>query len=387
MGTIWTILIVGLGLLLSYLGLAVVLARHWRVPWPATETIIRELPTPGHHVVLYHLPPERPRFREPVVICHGLGANRYNVDFVDDGQGRDRSSLARALQRAGFDIWILELRGHGNASVPRGAKWSVDDQVNEDVSEAVQTVLELTNAPTLLWVGHSWGGLLPVLFKIRQRPLSEHIRAIVSIGSPFTMPAKSSIGRMAPMLRRWIEVIGRPIPLRLLSRLVLPAVYLWPRWPRTWSAPLAPMSPGTIRGILSSMTEDIPVGLLRQIVHWVELGYLADERGTPDYERFERLTTPTLLVAGAKDHIAPPSSIAWLRDRAGEDVTMKIMGRGTGCAADYGHGGLILSDRAPDEVFPIIRAWLAARATPLRWGKSKGSNGNGGFVQGGFRTN
>jgi len=63
------------------------------------------------------------------------------------------------------------------------------------------------------------------------------------------------------------------------------------------------------------------------------------------------------------------------------------MGRGTGCAADYGHGGLILSDRAPDEVFPIIRAWLAARATPLRWGKSKGSNGNGGFVQGGFRTN
>lgn len=135
------------------------------------------------------------------------------------------------------------------------------------------------------------------------------------------------------------------------------------------------------------MTEDIPASLLRQLVDWIETGRIADDRGVPDEPNFVRLTTPTLLIAGAKDHLAPPAAMAWLRDRAGDEVTLKIMGRGTGCAADYGHGGLILSERAPDEVFPLIRAWLAARATPIRQRRGATLSSNGGLLRGGFGQN
>ncbi len=387
MTTVWTIVLGLLALVAAYLALAFILARRWRLPWPPTETVIRELPSPGHHVALFHLPPERARFVEPVIVCHGLGANRYNVDFLDDGRGRDRSSLARALQRAGFDVWVLELRGHGRATVPAGARWTVDDQVDEDVAEAIQTVLSLTEAPSVLWVGHSWGGLLQVLFQVRQAPLANRVRAVVAIGSPFTMRLQGWLARAEPLLRRWVELTDRPLPLRWLAWLVLPTLMLWPRWPRNWSAPLAPMTPGTVRRILASMTQDIPPGLLMQILDWVTTGRLADRYGRPDEEHFGRLTTPTLLVAGAKDHIAPPAAMAWLRDRAGEDVSLKIMGRGTGCAADYGHGGLLLSDRAPDEVFPLIRAWLAARATPIRLRKPLDLRSNGNLTQGDFGKN
>ena len=387
MTSIVTISVGLLGFVALYLGVALVLGRRWRIPWPPVETVIRELSTPGHHIALFHLPPERARFLEPVILCHGLGANRFNVDFVDDGERRDRSSLARALVRAGFDVWVLELRGHGLAKVPAGARWTVDDQVDQDVAEAVQTVLALTEASSVLWVGHSWGGLLQVLFQVRGAPLADKVKALVAIGSPFTMRIQPTFAQMGPWLRWWIDTVGRGLPLKRLAWLALPLLLLWPRWPRRWSAPLAPLSPGAVRGICASMTEDIPVGLLRQLLDWMDTGRLADIDGSPDELRFERLTTPTLLVAGAKDHLAPPASMAWLRDRAGDEVAMKIMGRGTGCAADYGHGGLLLSDRAPDEVFPLVRAWLAARATPLRSRRSQTITSNGGIVRGSFGNN
>ena len=387
MGNEWITALGGAGLVLGYIGLAALLARRWRIPWPPTETVVRELSMPGHHIALYHRPPERARFVEPVILCHGLGANRFNVDFVDDGRGRDRSSLARALQRAGFDVWILELRGHGKATVPSGAEWTVDDQVNEDVAEAVQTVLALTDAPSVLWVGHSWGGLLQVLFQVRQAPLAARVSAIVALGAPFTMRVQKRFLRLASPLRRWLALTNRALPLRRLAWLALPMLLLWPRWPRSWSAPLAPLAPGIVRGLLASMTEDIPACLLRQVLAWMDSGQLADAAGKPDEARFSRLTKPTLLIAGAKDHVAPPAAVAWLRDRAGEGVSLKIMGRGTGCAADYGHGGLMLSDRAPDEVFPLVRAWLAAHATPIRRRKSVNVTGNGRIVIGGLGDN
>lgn len=87
-------------LIVTYLGLAAVLGRRWRIRWPPTETVIRELPTPGHHVALYHLPPERARFHEPVILCHGLGANRFNVDFVTTARGEIAlASLAPSRRR------------------------------------------------------------------------------------------------------------------------------------------------------------------------------------------------------------------------------------------------------------------------------------------------
>ena len=48
--------------------------------------------------------------RAPILLIHGLGSNRYDVDFPDE-----RISLAKYLYRKGFDVWVLEMRGAGKS--------------------------------------------------------------------------------------------------------------------------------------------------------------------------------------------------------------------------------------------------------------------------------
>src|SRR5690606_26287692 len=59
----------------------------------------------GWQLALHHRPPARGGHGTPLLLCHGMGSNRFNMD------GPGRASLARHLQAAGFDVWVLELRG------------------------------------------------------------------------------------------------------------------------------------------------------------------------------------------------------------------------------------------------------------------------------------
>jgi pimeloyl-ACP methyl ester carboxylesterase len=100
-----------------------------------------------------------PRTRCPVLLCHGLGANRFTFDL-----GR-APSLAVYLAHAGFDVWSLELRGHGRSDRPGlGSRhrfgWSFDDYLRRDLPAAIAKVLDTTGTPQLHLVGHSMGGIL-----------------------------------------------------------------------------------------------------------------------------------------------------------------------------------------------------------------------------------
>lgn len=145
------------------------------------------------------------RFSEPVLLCHGMGANRYSFDFDE------RYSLARHLARKGFESWVVELRGRGLAGPL--AEATFDDQAEHDVGAALRAVLS-TGAPAVSWVGHSKGGL--ALFAHLVRNPSAPVRAAVAIGSPFRFTAQ--VG-----LRKFLETIApalgrRSIPLARLSR-------------------------------------------------------------------------------------------------------------------------------------------------------------------------
>ena len=68
----------------------------------------------GWTLALYRYPPIG-HWREnqpPVFLCHGLGANRFNLDAPG------KLSLAKWLSEKGFDAWVVELRGAGKSSRP-----------------------------------------------------------------------------------------------------------------------------------------------------------------------------------------------------------------------------------------------------------------------------
>src|SRR5262245_57629201 len=117
-----TLLLAG-GLVLGWM----VIRRRYILPTPADE-IHHAATADGWLLALYRYRPKNPLpRREPVLLCHGMLSNRFNVDLDEE------VSLARHLRQAGFDAWVMELRGHGRSvrreGRPGGFDWSLDDYI------------------------------------------------------------------------------------------------------------------------------------------------------------------------------------------------------------------------------------------------------------------
>lgn len=95
--------------------------------------------------------------RHPVLLCHGLGANRLVFDTDP------RYSLAAWLVAQGFDVYAVELRGHGLSEKPGKGKrwgWGMAEYAEIDLPAAFAHVLEYTQKDALHYIGHSMGGIL-----------------------------------------------------------------------------------------------------------------------------------------------------------------------------------------------------------------------------------
>jgi alpha-beta hydrolase superfamily lysophospholipase len=328
------------------------------------ERLVVELPTPGHHIALHHHVPKQPRWVEPVILCHGLAANRFNMDFFEDGHRSDRFSLARALARRGFDVWVLETRGHGWARVPRRSTWTVFDEVDEDVVTAIETVTAVTERDRVFWVGHSWGGLLQLLLQASGRPEAERVAGVVALGTPGRFGRDGALARLRKLSRTADRLGAVRLPLELAARLALPLVGLLNALARRRWPALAPLSSSLLRHLLASLAEDIPPGIVRQVQTWAREGHPIDDAGRPIV--WTEIRAPLLLIAGTMDWVAPPEAVAPIAESSrSSDLQLVVLGRTHGHRYDFGHGGLLLSEPAPDLVFPMVADWLAARAQSL----------------------
>lgn len=348
----------------SWVGVLALLWRRFRMVDPRGEVHRVPLSTPDHEVAFLRYEPEVPTFREPVILCHGLAANRFNLDFFDDGTGSDRRSLARYLARRGFDVWVLELRGTGLARVPKGADWSIDDEVEEDLPAAIDAVLRETGAERLLWVGHSKGGIMQYLHQGRRRPGHEKVAGLVAIGSPGTVEYQRAGVAGLILVGRFLTLFLDRIPMRLLAVPLLPFAELIHFLGRRVLRVIDALDARVLRRLFANLPADISRGVANQLMEWVS----EPERtlvGLEDHS-LRGVQVPLLLIAGSLDPLAPPPAVEHVAQRVGStDVTFKVMGRAHGSAVEYGHGDLIIGDHAPDEVFPLVGDWLSVRARRL----------------------
>ena len=124
---------------------------------------IHRIPTEdGWHLALHRYRPAMQRMRNPVLLIHGMGANRYNFDLDDE------ISLARGLAARGFDTWCLELRGAGLSDRPSwgmGLDWrfDFDDHLRYDLPAALRAIAARADGAKPLLLGHSMGGLLALV--------------------------------------------------------------------------------------------------------------------------------------------------------------------------------------------------------------------------------
>lgn len=311
--------------------------------WKPDETYRPRTPD-GAYIALgrYH-PRGRRLFVEPVVLAHGLGANRFDLDFDD------RYSLARFLARRGFETWVLEMRGRGHAGA-HGRHTSFDDQAEHDVATALKEI-----GQRVLWVGHSKGGLAAYAHLARNP--SAPIAAIVTLGSPVAFHGHDA--GFKTFTRLMAPLFGLPvIPMRAATRLAT-LTGLPPEPIGSYLVNRQNLDPSIVRKAIFNVSADIFGGVAKQFARWVAKGTFDGNDGFDYFRGLSAVRAPVMLIAGSDDKLAPPEAVLAARKTLGGPVA-ELVARG------YGHGDLSVGQRAPEEIYPEVAAFLAQHATAVR---------------------
>ena len=315
----------------------------------------------GWRLAIHHYRPQgRSTDEIPVVLCHGLGANRY----IFDAPGSP--SLARFLSKRGRDVWVAELRGSGMSDRPGifladvPYSWTFDDHLHYDVPAIISHVINRTSAGTIHWVGHSMGGMLIHAY------LSEHkcpaICSAITLGAP-TDFSKTTMKAIIILSRMRFALRLMPIPpMPFNGRLVVPIA---DRVPACLLGLFYPpnIAPDVARRIVALGSELITSWKLwLDFGRFVDTGVLAHENGRPYLKNISQSSVPIFLIAGAKDAMAPPDSVsaACVPGKDSGERLYNVLGKTSGTVEDYGHVDLLVGMRAEQEVFPSILEWLAA---------------------------
>ncbi len=316
----------------------------------------------GWDLALYRYGPSLPLpGQSPVLLCHGLGANRYNLDAPGE------ISLARWLHSHGHDVWVVELRGAGNSTKPkRGNRfrydWTFDDYVLRDVPALLDVITRETGESQVHWVGHSMGGMVAYAHAIQcsRRGVADRLRSVTALGSP-------AFARV-----HW-PIVGRAIGLRHILK-VLPRIpYGGPAYLLAPIMPLVKETAGRIFGnprnlstldmmkLVCVVPQDLPSTLIAQFADWYADRGFSQTDAVSYAEDLHRITAPALIVAGPVDFLTPPKDLRHVFESlSSRDKRFLECGRVNGCKADYGHIDLVLGYRAKDEVWPHVRNWIDA---------------------------
>ncbi len=291
--------------------------------------------------------------KAPVLLVHGFGQNRYAWHLP-------ARSFANHLARAGYDVFNLDLRGHGRsrhfgARAPR----SVDEYVSEDLPIAIEEILTHTGQRAPWVVGHSLGGLVSYAAAPK---LAGAVAGIASIGSPYHFTRGSfslqAISLLFEAMRRaGVPHVGMPLPLypigafmRTIRRVADSPFYPIPL--RGWHA--GALEPHVLDQHLRLAFDRAGIQELRNMFEWAAQKRFGGP--TQDYvERFESMDLPLLVVAGMNDDLAPPASVrpAFERSRS-KDKTYKTV--------PLGHIDLLVGRDAPLATWPLVVNWIAKRS-------------------------
>lgn len=339
----------------------VLTVRRLYRPRTAPPQLLKARCQDGWEIAVHARRAVKRRFDEPVLLCHGLAANRYTFDFAPP------YSVAHYLADAGFDCFSVEWRGTGHSRQPppgrRYTDFTIDDHILQDAPALLELALKETGAKRAFWLGHSMGGL--VGYAMAQGPHGPQLAGLMVLGSPVFLKSE-------PLLR---------------SLLGLGVHAAWPaRLRQEWmSATLAPflgyvnlplsdllvnpehMPPQIQRQVFATMLSSMSRKVLLQFQDWIEHDTFRSYDGTVDWRAgISGLTLPVLVMGGSSDRLATAENVRKQYELlTTPDRMLHVFGRDHGDKMDYGHGDLMFGTGAPLEVYPIIRSWLETRATPV----------------------
>ncbi|MBM4359066.1 MAG: alpha/beta hydrolase [Deltaproteobacteria bacterium] len=292
--------------------------------------------------------------RGAVLLIHGYGQNRYVWHLP-------ARSFSNHLAAEGFDVFNLDLRGHGRsrhlgARPPR----ELSDYVRDDVPAALAEVRRTSGHDKVFLVGHSLGGLISYA---AAPTLAAHVAGIVTLGSPyhFTRGSRflSTFGSFMLAVDRRLP-LGDALPFKDAGELMrLARVFI--------ESPLFPLpirghAPGAIEprvlGQHMSLAMDRgSVAVMRNLFLRAAQARASGHRLGVLYgfaAAFEALELPLLVIAGSEDGLAPPEAVRPAYERSNSpDKSYQVF--------PNGHIDIVVGREAPRTIWPLISDWMKAR--------------------------
>lgn len=260
--------------------------------------------------------------KQPIVLVHGSFTNRH---FWLSAQG---IGFARHLVDSGFDVWLMEMRGHGLS--PRNNTYkdnTLERYALTDVPAVNDFVIEKTGIKPI-WLGHSLGGVL-ISTAVASGALEEdRVAAIALLGTQVVR-------------RRWFLQIP----------FIVSFAKLWFKF-----------KPELDGRKLNIGPENEPSGIAKEYLSWFGLfgsWSLASDK-TPLLPKWQNLDIPMLAMVGKNDQSDPAKYCRIFYDHCGsQNKSFQLLAAEEGWSRDYGHVDMVVSKEAAMEVWPKLTTWLA----------------------------
>jgi len=291
----------------------------------------------------------------PVLLVHGFAQNRYSWHT-------SRRSLSAWLAARGWDVWNLELRGHGRSrDVATGGAERFEDYVHDALLAS-----DAMPGPAF-WVGHSLGGMVLYGAATRTVPQARERAGraplgVVGVGALFRFgqanPAMNLLTRATHALRD-LPIMGRfQVRTQLAGHLIGKLYGLSDV--TGYAVPLSGWWPGSLEPEL--LAERLREGFdWTSVTVWQEMSRWSAEGRNPFEEAWRTTDLPLLVLLGDQDHLLPPADGRVAYDLSGShDKTLRIFDDWHD-QVHWGHLDLILGRHAPAHVWPALEGWMRAR--------------------------
>ncbi len=270
----------------------------------------------------------------PVLMIHGA---------IENGKifhSRSGKGLGPWLASRGFDVFVADLRGHGESTphVSRYTAYGQTEIVLEELPAIVEALIARRGRVRQAWVAHSWGGVLLNAFLARFPEYAPLVSSAVYFGSKRRVRAMTG----ESLLKVW-----------LIWELVCPIV-----------AAVAGYLPAARMGIGS---DDESRRYLMQCLRWVRESRWVDPADGFDYgEALRRVEMPPIwyIAAAADGALGHPDDVrAFMESSGTAKARFTVLSREAGNMHNYDHIDMLTHADATRDHFPAVAEWLVSGGT------------------------
>lgn len=261
----------------------------------------------------------------PVILLHGSFSNR-RFWYSPKGIG-----LGAYLARAGFDVWIPEMRGHGLSRRNAGYRQNrVADYARYDLP-AIAAFVREQSGQIPHWIGHSLGAPL-----WRRRWVDNTWGGGRGLRGVFRYPGQPNLLAFEDSSRG----VGRTPTYQAFRPVVRFTAQAW--------------------------SEDEPIGLALESMRWHGLFGRFGDADKDWWAGLTEVAVPALAVSAAGDHQDPTWACRKLFEQlASPHKQFVCLGREQGFSGNFGHVEMLVSKPAQAEVWPLVARWLKDQQSPL----------------------